>query len=352
MLYLPGRGGPAMRRAPAVVLSREERERLGALVAASGAEPRVALRARIVLEASAGRENLEIAQALGTTPGTASRWRRRFLQQRIPGIERDAPRPGRPPHVPTSTIQLIVRRTAGHRPGGRPWTARSLAKSVGVSKTTVQRIWRAHHLRPQRPVEAAPPGGPAPFVDKVTDFVGLYLNPPERAMAFCVDEHGRGSALSHRERDALATYQKRSRVEEFRAFLQTIDRETPKHLDIHLLVDHRIAATSPEVQRWLVRHPRVYLHHLPAAETGPNLIDRWFAEFTQKRDPPESFPSVVRLHRAIREHLGRPEGAARPFIWAATAEEIRARAGPIRSGTNGPSRGAPRARRRPAAPGS
>jgi transposase len=315
-----------MRRAPAVPLSREEREELARLAGGGTTAPRTALRARIVLRAAAGAENRQIAEELGMNPGTVSRWRRRFRMQRVPGIVRDAPRPGRPPQVPTSTIKLIMRRTLARRPSGSPpWTARSLARSVGVSKTTVQRIWRAHHIQPRRAVEVVRSGASAPFIDKVTDFVGLYLNPPERAMAFCVDEKGRASALGRREREALRTYQRRSRAEEFRSFLQAVDRETPKELDVHLLLDNRIAPTSPEVQRWLVRHPRFYLHFLPSSEAGPNLIDRWFAEFTQKGTPPETFPSVVRLHRAIRDHFSSPAAAARPFVWAATAQEIRHR---------------------------
>ena len=334
-----------MRRAPAVPLSRDEREELLQLAEGNATPPRIALRARIVLRAAAGVENQQIAEELGTNAGTVSRWRRRFRMQRIPGIERDAPRSGRPPQVPTSTIKLIVRRTLGRRPGGgRAWTARSLARSVGVSKTTVQRVWRAHHIQPRRAIEVVPAGASAPFIDKVTDFVGLYLNPPERAMAFSVDEKGRGSSLSRKERRALETYQQRSRAEEFRSFLQTVDRETPKELDVHLLLDNRIAPTSPEVQRWLVRHPRFYLHFLASSASGPNLIDRWFAEFTQKGSPPETFPSVVRLHRAIRDHLSTPQGAARPFVWSATSEEIRSRSG-IRRGNNGSVRRPLRSRR-------
>jgi len=250
--------------------------------------------------------------------------------------------------VPTSTIKLIVRRTLGRRPGGnRPWTARTLARTVGVSKTTVQRIWKARGIQPLRPAEGVRPASSTQFVEKVTDFVGLYLNPPERAMAFCVDEKGKASNLSRKERSALEKYQQRSRAEEFRSFLQTVDRETPIELDLHLLLDNRIAPTSPEVQRWLVRHPRFHLHFLPSSESGPNLIDRWFAEFTQKRAPPETFPSVVRLHRAIRDHFSTPDAAARPFVWAATSEEIRDRSQRpgIRRRNNGSHRSTDRAGR-------
>jgi len=317
-----------VRRAPEVRLLRGEKARLTALVGPGGASSRVARRARIVLRAAEGRPNREIALELGTDAGTVARWRRRFLMQRVPGIERDVPRPGRQPSIPTSTIQVILRSTLGRRaPGGRFWSARSLAREVGVGKTTVQRVWKAHGIEPHHPTETYRPNPGMRFVDKVTDFVGLYLDPPERAMVFAVDERARGSSLGPKERRAISSYEDRRRGLEFRAFLQAVDRETPRGLDLHLLLDSRLTPSDPEVRRWLVRHPRFYLHFVPSGPAGANVIDRWFAQFTRQRLSGTPFPSVLRLRRAIRDHLALPDGRARPFVWTATSDEIRDRSG-------------------------
>jgi len=315
-----------VRKAPEVRLLRGEKGRLQALASSTATPSRLALRARLVLRAAEGRTDREIAGELGTDAGTVARWRRRFLMQRVPGIERDAPRSGRPPSIPTSTIQVIVRSTLGRRPPtGNFWSARSLARQVGVSKTTVQRVWKAHGIEPRRAAETFRPNPGMTFVNKVTDFVGLYLDPPERAMVFTVDERARASTLAARERRAIAAYEDRRRGLEFRAFLQAIDRETPKGLDLHLLVDSRLTPSDVEVRRWLARHPRFYLHFVPSGSGGSNVIERWFAQFTRKKVGRMSFPSVARLHRAIRDHLALPDASSRPFVWTATAEEIRDR---------------------------
>ena len=317
-----------MRRAPEVRLLRGERARLAALAGSAATVPRVSARAHIVLRAADGLADREIASELGTDAGTVARWRRRFLMQRLPGIERDAPRAGRPPSIPTSTIQVILRSTLGRRaPGGRFWSARTLAREVGVSKTTVQRVWKAHGIEPHRPTETFRSNPGMRFVDKVTDFVGLYLDPPERAIVFAVDERARASNLGSKERRAISSYEDRRRGLEFRAFLQAVDRETPKGLDLHLLIDSRLTPSDPEVRRWLVRHPRFYLHFVPSGPAGANVIDRWFAQFTRPRMAGNPSPSVLRLRRAIRDHLTLPGGRRRPFLWTAMADEIRDRSG-------------------------
>ncbi len=317
-----------MRTAPEVRLQRGEQARLKLLAGSATTPKRLAQRARIVLRAADGARDQEIAAELGTDAGTVARWRRRFLMQRVPGIERDAPRPGRPSTIPTSTIQVILRSTLGRRPAtGRFWSARTLAREVGVSKTTVQRVWKAHGIEPHRPAETFRPNPGPRFVDKVTDFVGLYLDQPERAMVFAVDERARESRLAPVERKAIRAYEEGRRGLEFRAFLQALDRETPKGLDLHLLVDSRLTPSDPEVRRWLVRHPRFYLHFVPSGGREPNVIDRWFADFTRRSGRVSEFPSVARLRRAIRDHLAMPDARSRPFVWTATREEIRDRSG-------------------------
>ncbi len=331
-----------MRRAVAIRLAAAERARLRSIAGSSASPARLARRARIVLRASEGARNEEIAAELRTDAGTVARWRRRFLMQRLPGILREAPRPGRPPSIPTSTIQVILRSTLGRRPaGGGYWSARSLARDVGVSKTTVQRVWKAHGLEPRRAAETFRSDPGMSFVDRVTDFVGLYLDPPERAMVFAVDRRARASRLGLGERRAIAQYEDRRRGLEFRAFLQAVDRETPKGLDLHLLVDSRLTPSDPEVRRWLVRHPRVYLHLVPSGTGGANAIDRWFADFTRQRSARSSFPSVARLRRSIRDHLALPGSGSRPFVWTATAEEIVERAGAPRGARPPPRPGRP-----------
>jgi len=325
-----------VRKAPEVRLLRGEKARLSALAASAATPPRLAQRARIVLRAADGATDRAIATELASDPGTVARWRRRFLMQRLPGIEREAPRSGRPPSIPTSTIQVILRSTLGRRPpGGGFWSARSLAREVGVSKTTVQRVWRVHGLEPRRAAETFRPDPGMRFVDRVTDFVGLYLDPPERAMAFAVDRRARASGLQGPERRAIASYEERRRGLEFRAFLQAIDRETPRGLDVHLLVDSRLTPSDAEVRHWLVRHPRFYVHFVPGGSGGGHVIDRWFAEFTRRRAGRTAFPSVARLRRAIRDHLALPDGGGRPFLWTATSDEIRDRSSRPTSGRPG-----------------
>ncbi|MCI4358560.1 MAG: hypothetical protein L3J95_02335 [Thermoplasmata archaeon] len=314
-----------MRRAPAVHLVGQERRRLVSLVRAHATPSRIAFRARVVLMAADGLENRLIAKELRSSSGTVGVWRKRFLMQRIPGIEKDAPRPGRPPFIPTSTIQLIVRASHGRSSdAAAQWSARRLAKSFGVSKTTVLRVWKAHRISRSAP---GPPVGPAPtpvFADKVSDFVGLYLNPPERAMAFSVDERTREPAPVRPARTASGS-PPRDPALEFRTFLQAVDRETPKLLDVHLLVDSRLTASAPSVRRWLVGHPRFYLHLLPSGRSPPNLIDRLLREFTRKRIRPATPESAARLHGAVKRYFGTLDGSQGPFIWTATADEIRTR---------------------------
>lgn len=316
-----------MRTAPQIQVSREERRTLVSLSHGGPGRSRTAFRSRIVLKASEGARNRDIANELGTDPGTVARWRQRFLAQRIPGIEKDAPRSGRPPAIPASSIQALVRATVERRaPDGSPWTTRTLARAMGVSKTTVHRVWQARRIRPREPGNV-PILRSSEFVDRVTDFVGLYLNPPERAMVFCVDEKAQAASLDRRERAAIAELREPDRGAQFLSFLQAVDRETPKEFDLHLVLDRLLAPTSPTVQRWLVRHPRFHLHFLPAGTTHPNLIDRWFGEFTKKRIRSSALPSVMRLHRAIQSHLGAQRSFSRPFAWTATSEEIRSRSG-------------------------
>lgn len=333
-----------MRTAPRVRLLRGERSRLVELARGPGGRPRVARRARLILRAADGLSDVAIAKEVGCSPATVATWRRRFLAQRAPGLERESPRSGRPPSLSPARIREIVRMTLGRRPpGGGTWTSRQLAGEAGVSKSTVQRIWRAHQIEPERPVETLRRDPGARFVERVTDLVGLYYHPPDRAMAFSVDERGRATPLLPLRSPALAPSEEARRALEFRAFLQAIDRETPPGLDVHLLVDGRLAPSGPEVRRWLGRHPRFYLHTLPTDRAEPNVIDRWWASLLRARRRPGATPSVARLRRAFRHHFESPASVHRAFVWTAAADEIRGPTGrpPERSPSAGAGSGAP-----------
>ena len=313
-----------MRRAPSVRLHSEQRRQLTALVRAPTTSPRVRLRTAIVLRAAASTDNVLIARELGTSAATAGLWRRRFLQHGVAGLLRDAPRPGRPPVISNSVVQTVLRTTAlGRPPTGASWSARSLSREVGVSKSTVQRIWQSHGIQRHGHRRASPPDNDVAFLEKVTDLVGLYLNPPERAVAFSTDERMRPNPFRQPLAPASDTSRRPSRGAEFRAFLQMTERETPAVLDVHLLVDSRLDPVPPEVERWLSRHPRFHLHFLPPDRVGQTLIDRLIDGFARRKDRPGASASAHRLKYALRQHIRVDAGSLRAFVWTAASGDIR-----------------------------
>lgn len=311
-----------------------------ALAHSRSAPRRVAVRAQIVLRASEGARNSEIARELGTSAGTAALWRRRFLSHGVAGLTKEAPRPGRPPLVSPSTIESVVRTTVDRPPpAGVRWSSRAVAHELGISKSTVQRIWKAHGVQQRK--SRPPPSRDAGmgFLDKVTDFVGLYANPSERAMALSTDERLPVGATQPVPSLPVAPRARRSRGAEFRAFLQIMDRETPRFLDVHLLVDSRLGPLPPEVERWMSHHPRFHLHPLPRDRVGLTLIDGLIDAFSRRKDRPGASESAHRLKYALREHARQPDDSARPFVWTATSGEIRGAYGrrAIQSETSGTS---------------
>ncbi|HTT34876.1 MAG TPA: helix-turn-helix domain-containing protein [Thermoplasmata archaeon] len=313
-----------MRRAPVVRLHWEQLRQLRVLAEDRDVAPRIGRRARIVLRASEGATDVAISSELNVSTETAALWRRRFLAHGVAGLKREAPRSGRPPVITPQTVRAVVRATRERAPpNGQRWSARSLAREFGVSKSSVQRIWSAHELPAPGRRPRPPPDTEMGFLDRVTDLVGLYLHSPERAVAFSTDERLSTNRPPPLEGRALSVLRRHSRGEEFRAFLQVTERETPPHLDVHLLVDSRLAPVPPEVERWLARRPRVHLHFLPEDGAGAGFIDRLIDRFSKRRDRPGASPSAHRLKYALRGHLSRDRELLRPFVWTATAEEVR-----------------------------
>jgi len=341
-----------MKVAVAIVLSAEEREELEKLAQGRKVAVRVAERARIVLLAADGKQNQEVAKTCGVTRRTVGVWRRRFAEKRVTGILKDAPRAGRRRSV---DAEEIVRKTTQETPAaGTHWSTRSLAKVTGLSPSTIGRIWRSHGLKPHLTRTFKLSRDPK-FVEKLDDVIGLYLNPPEHALVFSVDEksqiqaldrtqpglplvpgrcgtmthdykrHGTTTlftALNTLDGTVIGTCMPRHRHQEWIKFLRLIDRETPKGKEIHLIADNYATHKHPKVQAWLERHPRFSVHFTPTSASWLNMVERFFRDLTQNRIRRGIFHSVEDLIAAIYEYLARHNEDPKPFIWTKTASDI------------------------------
>jgi transposase len=286
------------------------------------------------------------------------RWRKRFAQGRVAGIERDAPRAGRKPTVPTATVEAILRKTTQETPADAThWSTRTMAAAVGVSKATVSRLWRAHGLKPHL-VKRFKVSNDPQFVEKLRDVVGLYLNPPEHALVLSCDEKSQIQALDRTQRSlpmmpgragtmthdykrngtttlfaamnvvqgqVIGTCQPRHRHQEWIRFLKQIDAATAAELDLHLIVDNYATHKHPAVGRWLKRHPRFHVHFIPTSSSWLNLVERWFREITDKRIRRGAFHSVRQLIDTIMDYMEHHNDNPKPFVWTAKAEEILAK---------------------------
>jgi transposase len=347
-----------MRIAVPIVLTAEERTTLERWARGRRTPARLVRRAQIVLRAVAGQRNDEIAAALATDRECVGRWRNRFAQHRLAGIARDAPRPGRTPAIAPAVLQRIVTlTTTATPPGATHWSTRTLAAAVGVSPKTVHRVWQAHGLRPHR-TRRFKVSRDRRFVEKLTDVVGLYLNPPEHALVLCADEKsqiqaldrtqpglpltkGRCGTMTHDYKrhgtttlfaalevltgHLIGTCLPKHRHQEWLRFLRLIDRQTPPALDLHLIVDNYATHKHPAVQRWLVRHPRFHMHFIPTSSSWLNLIERWFRELTTKRLRRGVFQSVADLIAAIEAFIAHHNDHPRSFTWTAKVEDILAK---------------------------
>jgi len=342
-------------QAAVVALSTGDRAALESLMRAGSTPQKVASRAAIILGAADGRSNRQLAKALGTSRPTIILWRRRYAEVGIPGLLRDAPRPGRRRRLSAKKVQAIVEATLHTRPrAATHWSVRTMARAQGVSPKTVHRIWQVHSLQPHR-TETFKLSRDPEFVAKLRDIVGLYLNPPDKALVLCVDEksqiqaldrthpvlplrpgvparqthdyirHGTTTlfaALSILDGKVIGTCMPHHRHTEFLAFLERIDRETPKRLAIHLILDNYGTHKHPAVKDWFAAHPRYHLHFTPTSASWLNLVERWFAEITRQRIRRGTFRSVPDLIRAIHAYLREHNKDPRPFLWTASAASI------------------------------
>jgi transposase len=322
-----------MRVAKPIQLSADEDRRLRILSKRKRIEARVQLRARIVLLADDGMSDKDIAEKLDTDRRVAARWRARFLTAGVDGLLQDATRPGRPRTARAAVkVQEVVRVTLEETPeGATHWSTRTLADHLGTNATAVARIWRAHGLKPHR-VESFKLSNDPRFIEKLEDIVGLYLNPPEHALVLCCDEktqiqaldrtqpglplkRGRGKTMTHDYKrngvttlfaamdmltgQVLSMTDQLHRHQEWLRFLKTIDRYTPKKMELHLIADNYATHKHPEVQAWLAKHPRFHMHFTPTSSSWLNMVERFFRDITDKRIRRGVFTSVPELEAAI-----------------------------------------------------
>jgi transposase len=337
------------------VLGEEHRVVLERWVAAQKTPQSVAVRARIVLMAAEGQSNSEIARVLGVSRPTVIMWRERFAQGGPAVLSEIKPGRGRKRVITAAKVNEIVAVTTQSSPPGEThWSCRSMAKAQGVSPATVQRIWDAHGLKPHR-VRAFKLSADPRFTEKLTDVVGLYLDPPERALVLCVDEksqiqaldrtqpslpmkRGRAGTMTHDYKRngtttlfaALNTLDgsvigqclPRHRHQEFLKFLRTLDREFPAELELHLILDNYRTHKHDNVNQWLAKHPRFHLHFTPTSSSWLNLVERWFRELTDKAIRRGVFYSVPDLISAIQQYLDAHNHDPKPFAWTASIDSI------------------------------
>jgi transposase len=336
-------------------LSPADRAQLEGWVADRNSPQKLVWRARIVLMWAAQAGVTAIVAATGKTKRTAYRWRDRYLARGIEGLRRDASRPGRKPPLSAAVIERVVQMTLHEKPpAGTHWTARKLAAAVGLSHTSVQRIWVAHGLKPHLSRSFKLSNDPM-FCEKVQDIVGLYLDPPDKALVLCVDEKsqiqaldrtqpglplkkGRAGTMTHDYKrhgtttlfaaldvatgKVIGECMPRHRHQEFLRFLRAIDRNVSESLDLHLVVDNYATHKHPRVKAWLKRHSRFHLHFTPTSASWINLVERFFGLITDDAIRRGVFRSVADLEAAIENYLEHHNADPKPFIWTAKAADI------------------------------
>jgi transposase len=338
-----------------VTIKESDRQELERWVSAHRTPQQVAQRCRIILAAAKGRQDKDIAQSMEINPKTVALWRQRFFKEGADCLWEVAAGRGRKPQFSADKIEKIIHATLQSRPAGAThWSCRTMAEEQGVSKATISRIWQSHGLKPHR-TKAFKLSRDPKFLQKLTDVVGLYLNPPDKALVLCVDEKsqiqaldrtqpglplkkGRCGTMTHDYKRhgtttlfaALEVAQgkvigqcfARHRHQEFLKFLKRLDAEFPVEMKLHLVMDNYGTHKHPRVQSWLQRHPRFIPHFVPTSSSWLNLVERWFGELTGKRIRRGVFVSVDALVAAIEEYLAAWNRKPKPFIWTATVDSI------------------------------
>ena len=344
-----------MRVAPKVELSPEQAAVLEQQSRGRSIPARVVERARIILLAAGGKQDKEIACELRVSVQKSARWRARFLEYGVIGLEKDAPRPGRTPTIPAALVQRVVHMTTKEKPtNATQWSTRTMAKAVGISEASVRRIWHKNGLKPHL-VDTFKVSNDPKFAEKLEAVVGLYLNPPEHALVFCCDEksqiqaldrtqpglpikRGRAGTMTHDyKRNGTATLfaalntfdgkvismcAPRHRHQEWLSFLQILDRRTPADKQLHLIADNYATHKHPKVQRWLQRHPRFHMHFTPTSASWLNMVERFFRDLTVNRLRRGVFRDVIELVEAIDSYIDQHNVKPKPFIWTAKAKDI------------------------------
>jgi transposase len=343
------------RIAETIILTEKERTIINEWAKSKTLPIRIVQRARIIQMATQNYENIQIASKLGMSHPTVQLWRDRFLSFRLPGLEKDAPRPGRIPKVSHKKVMAIVNATLHTTPpDATHWSTRTMAKTQGVGHATIQRIWKQYNLKPHL-IETFKLSRDKKFLEKLYDVVGLYLNPPDKSIVFCVDEKSQIQALERTQpllplRPGIPSrqthdYQRhgtttlfaalnmldgkvigdcmpRHRHQEFIRFLQLIDTKTPLDLSLHLIVDNYGTHKHPKVQKWLKRHPRFHMHFIPTSSSWVNMVERWFAEISRKRIRRGSFKNVKELISTIKQYIESHNQNPKIFVWTASVESI------------------------------
>jgi transposase len=338
-----------------LVLSDDERRVLEGWARRRKTAQALALRSRIILACAGGAGVSAVAADLGVSRTTAGKWRSRFLEARLEGLS-DEPRPGRPRTVTDEHVEKVIAATLEQAPpgGDTHWSTRSMARSAGMSQSAVSRIWRAFGLKPHI-VQTWKLSTDPQFIDKVRDVVGLYMSPPENALVLCVDEKSQIQALDRTapclpmlpatparmthdyvrngttslfaafdlaSGSVIAQPYRRHRHQEFLRFLKLIDAAVPQDLDLHLVLDNYATHKTPEIQKWLLKHPRFCLHFTPTSSSWLNLVERWFAELTNRKLRRSAHRSVTDLETDIRTWINEWNKDPKPFVWTKTADEI------------------------------
>jgi transposase len=337
-----------------LILTDEERDRLQSLAHRARSQSLLARRARVVLACAEGLDNQAVAKKLRCSKGMVGKWRSRFLKARLEGLY-DEPRPGAPRKVTDDQVERVVIQTLESTPRGEThWSTRGLAKATGLSRMTISRIWHAFGLQPHRSDTFKLSPDPQ-LIEKVRDIVGLYMNPPDHAMVLCGDEksqiqaldrtqpllpmrpgqlergthdykrHGTTSlfaALELKTSRVIGQLHRRHRSREFRQFLDVIEAQVPAELEVHIIADNYGTHKTAVIRKWFAKRPRFHVHFTPTYGSWINLVERWFAELTNKRIRRGVFRSVKELESAIREYIDVHNQAPKPFVWTRTADQI------------------------------